>query len=205
MTLQKPWTAAEDKIIADGVAAELTWVEIADKLRGRTDAAVRGRFHRLKAAEQKGGAPLLRWTGPRRAQTRPSEQKPWTEAEDQIIADGVAAELTWRQIADKLRGRTRSGVRQRVHRQGLKRDSSAGAAAQEEGAQGEGGRQRRRRRRGCSARGVARTRRCCAWCVRSCPTSSPTSSGLLSRAPWRRPWSRPASRGSSRTRAASAT
>ena len=99
---RKPWDGAEDQILRSGIAAGRSCGAIAGDLPGRTSDHVRTRIERLRAQDERGGAP--------------GELKPWEGAEDQILRAGVAAGHSYAAIAGDLPGRTCSGVRTRIER-----------------------------------------------------------------------------------------
>lgn len=130
---RKEWTAAEDELIRSGVAEwGCKWRKIAVLLPGRSDDAVRNRWHRLTphaadaaAAEGAAAPPMPRRRvsgGGRNAAVAGGgegkvERMSWTPTEDAIILTSVR-ELghKWNKIATKLHGRTEHAIRNRYHR-----------------------------------------------------------------------------------------
>ena len=53
----KPWTTPEDQILRSGVAAGRSYAAIAGDLPGRTRSDVWLRIERLRAQDERGGAP----------------------------------------------------------------------------------------------------------------------------------------------------
>jgi hypothetical protein len=108
------WTEAEDEVIRAGVAAGEATNEIAKRLPGRTPSALASR--RVVLGER----PVTE--GELRVLQR------WTDAEDAALRECFESGRSWREIAEKLPGRTMFAVKTRGIKQlGLKHGDSAGS------------------------------------------------------------------------------
>ena len=111
----REWTAEEDAIILHLVSEiGLRWTKIAEALDGRSDSAVRNRYHRLTAPAE-----------PKPARDR-STELPWTPEEDSKLQQGYAKHGTkWLSIIKEfLPERSRNAIRNRFGRR-----TAAAAAA----------------------------------------------------------------------------
>jgi len=136
------WRKSEDLFIAGAVRRFGTqWPQIAAHLPGRSDDAVRNRWHRLQKTHQK---PLKHPENEIECEAlleashaavqaiviRESSDRsraPWTADEDRIIEDGVAAHgLKWRLIVAQLPGRSDSSARNRWLRMQKERHEGSG-------------------------------------------------------------------------------
>ena len=108
-----PWQASEDTTIQSMVAkVGSRWELIASLLPGRSEDAVRNRYHRLQKMETVGEG-LQKASRP----TRVSGHERWTAEEDRLILEGVAEfGLAWRKVAARLQNRSDSSVRNRYGR-----------------------------------------------------------------------------------------
>ena len=121
----REWTAEEDAIILHLVnEIGLRWTKIAEALDGRSDSAVRNRYHRLTAPAE-----------PKPARDR-STELPWTPEEDSKLQQGYAKHGTkWLSIIKEfLPERSRNAIRNRFGRR-----TAAAAAAPSASAFSSGG------------------------------------------------------------------
>jgi len=121
----REWTAEEDALILHLVnEIGLRWTKIAEALDGRSDSAVRNRYHRLTAPAE-----------PKPARDR-STELPWTPEEDSKLQQGYAKHGTkWLSIIKEfLPERSRNAIRNRFGRR-----TAAAAAAPSASAFSSGG------------------------------------------------------------------